>query len=234
MPAIQGYAPLVSDFASAMTRHVGSRVKDLFHRQIIGVPGRRVLLSVGQGEAHDRPISALNFGSYNYLGFSQTHGPCADVVHRGIERHGISAATPRLAGGTTDLHQQAESIVAQFLGQEAAILVSMGFASNSSTIATLFGQGCLIVSDELNHASIRTGARTSGAKVSTFRHNDIPHLESILRRAIACGQSEIGSRRPWKKIVVVVEGIYSMEGTFAKLPEIVALKKKYKVSCNIL
>lgn len=90
------------------------------------------------------------------------------------------------------------------------------------------GKGCLVISDELNHASIRFGVRLSGANVQMFRHNDMKALESLLREVISQGQPK--SHRPWKKILLIVEGLYSMEGTLVNLPAIMELKKKYKVS----
>ena len=86
------------------------------------------------------------------------------------------------------------------------------------------GKGVLIISDALNHSSIVEGVRGSGARVQPFAHNDMEHLEAILRRATHFGQP---NGRPWRKIIIMVEGIYSMEGQFCRLREIVALKKKY-------
>jgi len=87
-------------------------------------------------------------------------------------------------------------------------------------------KGCLIISDELNHASLVAGARLSGASIRVFKHNDVHDLENLLRECISQGQPR--SHWPWKKILVVVEGLYSMEGDFCNLPGIVALKEKYK------
>jgi len=84
----------------------------------------------------------------------------------------------------------------------------------------------LILSDELNHASIRFGSRLSGAMIDSFKHNDMKHLELKLREAISQGQPR--THRPWKKILVVVEGLYSMEGTMCNLPGLIRLRKKYK------
>lgn len=116
--------------------------------------------------------------------------------------------------------------VAQFLGKEDAVVFGMGFATNSTVIPALVGKGCLVLSDALNHTSIVTGVRSSGASVRIFRHNDVGHLERTLRFAIAEGQPR--TRRPWRKVLIIVEGIYSMEGETACLADIVALKKKYK------
>ena len=87
-------------------------------------------------------------------------------------------------------------------------------------------KGSLIISDELNHASLVLGCRLSGAKIVVYRHNDMQHLEEVLRRYIVNGQDR--TFRPYKKILIIVEGIYSMEGSVINLKEIIALKKKYK------
>jgi len=90
----------------------------------------------------------------------------------------------------------------------------------------LIGKGGLILSDSLNHASLVVGCRLSGATTRVFQHNDLRGLENLLKEAIIYGQP--GTRLPWTKIIIMVEGLYSMEGDIVKLPEIVALKKKYK------
>lgn len=86
----------------------------------------------------------------------------------------------------------------------------------------------MVISDALNHASLVYGARVSGATIRVFKHNNVNDLEDVLRKAISQGQPR--THRPWKKILVVVEGLYSMEGSVCNLPEIVELKKKYPVS----
>lgn len=170
---------------------------------------------------------ALNISSYNYLGFAQATGGCADAVEESIKRYGVSAGGARLDAGTLDLHVQTEALVARFLGKEDALVVSMGFATNSTTIPALVGKGCLVISDELNHSSIRFGVRLSGASVRQFKHNDMNDLEALLREVISQGQPR--THRPWKKILIAVEGLYSMEGTLVNLPKLVELKRKYKV-----
>lgn len=174
---------------------------------------------------------ALNVSSYNYLGFAQAKGGCADAVEEGTRRYGLGACGSRLEGGTIDLHQQGEALVAKFIGHEDALLSSMGFATNSTIIPALVGKGCLVISDEFNHASIRFGVRLSGASVRMFKHNDMESLESLLREVISQGQPK--THRPWKKILLIVEGLYSMEGTLVNLLSIMELKKKYKVCFRI-
>ena len=93
-------------------------------------------------------------------------------------------------------------------------------------IPALVGAGSLIISDELNHTSIVLGCRLSGAKIKVYRHNDMIHLEEILRRSIVMGQDR--TCRPYKKVLIIVEGIYSMEGSIVNLERIIELKKKYR------
>eukprot|EP00814_Leptocylindrus_danicus_P021981 CAMPEP_0116044130 /NCGR_PEP_ID=MMETSP0321-20121206/26826_1 /TAXON_ID=163516 /ORGANISM="Leptocylindrus danicus var. danicus, Strain B650" /LENGTH=310 /DNA_ID=CAMNT_0003525187 /DNA_START=241 /DNA_END=1173 /DNA_ORIENTATION=+ len=106
----------------------------------------------------------------------------------------------------------------------------MGFNTNSTTIPALLtnisGGSDLLISDELNHTSIVNGARASGASIRTFRHNDADHLEEILKEAILMGRPR--SRRPWNKILVIVEGVYSMEGEYCNLKAILGITKRYK------
>lgn len=92
------------------------------------------------------------------------------------------------------------------MGVEAAVTFGMGFATNSMNIPALVGKGCLIMSDELNHASLVLGSRLSGATVKVFKHNDTLDLENKLKKAIIDGHPV--TRRPWKKILIIVEGVY--------------------------
>lgn len=166
--------------------------------------------------------------SYNYLGFAQSRGACADQAEHIVRTMGVTSAGGRNDVGTSDLHIQAERLVAEFVGQEDAMIVSMGFATNSTTLPALLSKGCLVISDELNHSSIRFGARLSGAMVRQYKHNDMDDLESLLRETISQGQPR--THRPWKKIMIIVEGLYSMEGTLVDLPRLLELKQIYKVS----
>ncbi|CAI0446713.1 unnamed protein product [Linum tenue] len=124
------------------------------------------------------------------------------------------------------LHTDLEECVARFVGKPAAVVFGMGYVTNSAILPILMGKGGLIISDSLNHNSIVNGARGSGATIRVFQHNTPSHLETVLREQIAEGQPR--THRPWKKIMVIVEGIYSMEGELCKLPEIVSICKKYK------
>ncbi|KZT22918.1 serine palmitoyltransferase 2 [Neolentinus lepideus HHB14362 ss-1] len=228
-----GYAPITSDFDSFYTRRLKGRMDDCFSYPVTGVAGRTIVLLERESKDSNRTfaptgrkVRTLNISSYNYLGFAQARGGCADAVEECIKRYGVSACGTRVEGGSLDLHSQAEGLVANFVGQEDALLCSMGFATNSTIIPALVGKGCLVISDELNHASIRFGVRVSGANVRMFKHNDMKDLEDLLKEVISQGQPK--THRPWKKILLIVEGLFSMEGTMTNLPSILELKKKYK------
>ncbi|KIK53336.1 hypothetical protein GYMLUDRAFT_250450 [Collybiopsis luxurians FD-317 M1] len=149
-------------------------------------------------------------------------GGCADDVEEGMKRYGVSSCGSRL-----DLHTLTETLVAKFVGMDAAVISSMGFATNSTFIPAMVSKGCLVISDELNHASIRFSVRSSGAQVRVFKHNDMKKLEALLREIITQGQPKM--HRPWKKILIIVEGTYSMEGTMVEMPGLLELKEKYKL-----
>lgn len=170
--------------------------------------------------------NCLNLGSYNYLGFADDwNDTCKHDVVASVNDLPVSMSSSRMETGTSKLHAEVEKLVAEFVGKESAMVVNMGFNTNATTIPALMGRGDLIVSDELNHTSIVNGARTSGSAIRCFRHNDTKHLEDILREAIVMGQPR--TRRPWKKIMVIVEGIYSMEGEYCDLRNVVRVCKKY-------
>jgi serine palmitoyltransferase len=212
-------------------------MEECFGQPVTGVAGRTIVCLDRVSKNFNKTFElagsktrTLNISSYNYLGFAQARGGCADAVEDALNRYGVTSAGRRLEGGTTDLLSQTESLVARFLGMEDALISSMGFATNSTFIPALVGKGCLVISDELNHASIRVGVRLSGANVRMFKHNDMDCLESLLREVISQGQPK--THRPWKKILIIVEGLYSMEGTLVDLPRILELKQKYKVGSS--
>jgi serine palmitoyltransferase len=145
-------------------------------------------------------------GSYNYLGFAENDGPSSKAAMQSINDYSVATLSPRQELGTLKCHKQLEALVAKFLNVEAALTFGMGFATNSLNIPALVGKGSLILSDALNHASIILGSRLSGATIKTFKHNDTQDLETKLKNAIIEGHPV--TRRPWKKILIVVEGVY--------------------------
>lgn len=205
-----------------------------FYR-ITGVPGRYITLidrETSDGNKNFRftgtYTETLNMSSYNYLGFAQSEGPCADDVEECIKEFGISSTSARADAGTSDLTVEVEREIAKFVGKPDAMVFSMGFSTNATSFSGLVAKGCLVISDELNHASLRIGARLSGATIRIYKHNDMNVLERLLRESIVQGQPHTKTHLPWRKIMVVVEGLFSMEGTIADLPGLLRLKKRYK------
>lgn len=228
-----GYAPITSDDEAFYTRNLYHRIQDCWNRPICSAPD--AWFDVMDRTSYDNNKTmkltgtyknCLNLGSYNYLGFAASDPYCTPKVIETVEKYGWSTCSSRMDAGTTEIHTELEALVAEYVGKEDAIVYGMGFATNSVTIPSLVGPGCLVLSDSLNHTSIVAGVRASGAKVKIFRHNDANYLEKILRDTISEGQPR--THRPWKKILIIVEGIYSMEGEVCALREIVEIKKKYK------
>lgn len=229
----KSFVPLYRDFEAFYTRNLYRRIRDCWNRPIASTPGayfnvvERATDDYGWTFRETGEVKTyLNLGSYNYLGFAENEGPCLEASVEAIKKYGISAASRRADIGTQPLHEELEELVASYVGKEAAVTFGMGFATNAANIPALVGKGCLLISDELNHASIVLGARLSGAKIKTFKHNDMEDLERTLRRAVIDGQERIN--RPWRKILIIVEGLYSMEGSIVNLPDLVRIKNKYK------
>lgn len=228
-----GYAPWYSKFESFYVRRLKTRIDECFSRPTTGVPGRFITcvdrVSHNYNEWYSYPgttTTCLNLSSYNYLGFAESEGACTSAALETVNKYGVNAGGPRSQIGTTELQVRTERMVADFVGKEDALVVSMGYSTNANFFNAFLDSRCLVISDELNHTSIRTGVRLSGAAVRTFKHGDMDLLEKLIREQIVLGQPK--TNRPWKKILICVEGLYSMEGTLANLPRLVELKKKYK------
>ncbi|KAG5317264.1 SPTC2 palmitoyltransferase, partial [Pseudoatta argentina] len=229
----EGYAPLYDNFEKFYLKYVYRRVRDCWNRPICSVPGAKVTLK--NRVTHDygwtfqftgTKTQCINLGSYNYLGFAEASGKCADESIKTLQKFGCASCSTRLELGNMPIHDELEKLTAKFLGVEDAIVFGMGFATNSLNLPSLVSKGCLVLSDEKNHASLILGLRLSDAVIQIFRHNNVKHLEECLKKAIVFGQPKTG--KPWKKIVIIVEGVYSMEGSIVHLPEMLELKKKYK------
>lgn len=229
----QGYAPLYASFESFYVRNVYRRLADVFGNTISSVPGAtvRVLERTSDDDnwtfklKQDQGKECINLASYNYLGFAESRGPCTEQAIVTLSDNGVACCGSHHELGVKEIHKKLESTVARFLGVEDSMTVGMGFATNTLNLPCLVSKGCLVLSDEFNHASLILGLRLSGATVKVFKHNNMINMEHILRNAIIKGQPR--TNRPWKKILIVVEGIYSMEGSICRLPEIIAIKKKY-------
>lgn len=229
---MDGFAPWYDGFETFYERRLKNRIDDCFARPIHGAPGRfikcfdRKKISKNDYEYTGSSTECLNLSSYNYLGFGQSKGICTSYASRAIDDYGTSGCSPRHMAGTTDLHLECEQVISNFVGQEDAILVSQGYGTNAFIFPVIADTKTLVISDALNHASIRFGVRLSGASVKVFEHNNIKDLERVIRDAIAQGIPK--THRPWNKIIIAIEGLYSMEGNLCNLPDIVELKEKYK------
>ena len=160
----------------------------------------------------------LMFGSNSYLGLT-THPKVMEAAETAIRKYGSSCSGSRFLNGTTELHEELENRLAGFLGKEEVIVFSTGFQVNLGVIPSIAKKGDALLLDRLNHASIYEGAKLSDASSVVFRHNDMNSLERKL------SQLQEADHR-----VIIVDGIFSMEGNIAKLPEIVTLAKKYNAS----
>jgi 8-amino-7-oxononanoate synthase len=156
-------------------------------------------------------------GSNNYLGLT-THPKVRQAAIEAIARYGTSCTGSRFLNGTLEMHEQLEDELAQWVGKEAALVFSTGMQVNLGTVSALVGRDDVVILDKDDHASIVDGARLGYGKIERYRHNDMAHLERVL----SCLSPTAGK-------LLVVDGLFSMEGDLAKLPEIVEICKKYGV-----
>ncbi|MCW5878963.1 MAG: glycine C-acetyltransferase [Anaerolineales bacterium] len=157
----------------------------------------------------------LNFCSNNYLGLAN-HPRLAVAAQQAIEKYGIGPAAVRSIAGTMDLHVELDRRMAAFKGVEAAITFQSGFTANLGVIPALVGKDDAIFSDELNHASIIDGSRLSGATIIRYTHCDPAHLAQMLAE----------HRSQYRRALVITDGVFSMDGDIAPLPEIYAEARK--------
>ncbi|MDT8420681.1 MAG: 8-amino-7-oxononanoate synthase [Desulfuromonadales bacterium] len=155
--------------------------------------------------------------SNNYLGLA-SHPQLVEAAVRATRDFGTGSGASRLVSGSMDLHHRLEERLAEFKGTEAALVFNSGYAANNGIIQGLLGADDLVFSDQLNHASIIDGCRLSGARVLVFGHNDMTALETLLRRE---------SRSRKGRWLIVVDGVFSMDGDLAPLDELVRLKQRY-------
>jgi 8-amino-7-oxononanoate synthase len=166
-------------------------------------------------EAVFRGHRLIMCGSNNYLGLT-THPRVQQAARDAIQRYGTSCTGSRFLNGTLEMHEQLECELAAFVGKEAALVFSTGMQVNLGTISALVSRGDVVVLDKEDHASIVDGARLSYGETKRFRHNDMADLERTLAN-IPAGKGKL----------VVVDGLFSMEGDIAPLPEMVPLCRQY-------
>lgn len=183
-----------------------------YFREIEGKQGTEVIM---EGKR------VLMFGSNAYTGLTGDQR-VIDAGCAAMQKYGSGCAGSRFLNGTLDIHVQLEKELAEFVGKEEALCFATGFTVNSGVISQLVGKNDYVICDDRDHASIVDGRRLSFATQLKFKHNDMADLEKVLQR---CDPEAIK--------LIVVDGVFSMEGDLCKLPEIVELKKKYNASIMV-
>jgi len=174
------------------------------------------------GKGRLRPAGAppdssplLDFSSNDYLALSE-HPQLISASRVALEKYGTGAGAARLMSGDLILFHALEEATARLKGKEAALMFGSGYMANTGVIPAVVGRGDVIFGDRLNHASIYDGCRLSGAAFKRFHHNDLNHLENLLRKERGQGRA-----------LIVVESVYSMDGDFCPLGELIELKERY-------
>jgi 8-amino-7-oxononanoate synthase len=190
---------------------------DLLETSGIGNP----FFAAHQGVTTDRAVingrEVINFSSYNYQGMSG-HPRVAQAAKDAIDRYGTSTSASRLVSGQKDLHIEFERAVARLVGTEDALAMVGGHSTNETVIGHLMGPGDLILHDALAHNSIVEGAILSGARRRPFTHNDPQAADKLLEQF----------RHEYRRVLIVIEGVYSMDGDIADLPQFIEVKKRHK------
>ena len=158
----------------------------------------------------------INLSSNNYLGLT-THRVLKKAAAAAVKTHGVGSGAVRTIAGTMDIHLALEEQIARFKNTEACVVFQSGFVANAGTVQAILGEGDLIVSDALNHASIIDGGQLSKAERRIFRHKDLKHCEEILKEK----ENHAGRK------LLITDGVFSMDGDIAPLPALCELAEKY-------
>ena len=202
-----GEGSQVDPLAEASLELIRSRGTYRRMRILEGAQGPRAVVD-------GRPV--LHFAGSNYLDLAH-HPEVIEASARAARDYGCAAGGSRLISGNLSIHEELEEELAELLGTEAALVFSTGYMANAGVIPALASSGDVVVSDELNHASIIDGCRLARAETRVFSHGDLDALEATLRR--------VASTR--RRVLLAVDGIYSMDGDVAPLPEMVALARRF-------
>src|ERR1700738_2899351 len=190
------------------------------HLQDLRQKGTAAKLRVLEGE--QKPIAVfdgkeiINLASNNYLGLT-THKALRKASLEATRKYGVGAGAVRTIAGTMKLHMELEEQIAKFKNVEACVVFQSGFTANAGTVSAVLGKEDLIISDELNHASIIAGARLSKGTIKVFKHKDLKDCERILQEF---------AEFPGKKLIIT-DGVFSMDGDIAPLPDLCGLAEKY-------
>jgi glycine C-acetyltransferase len=175
-----------------------------------------VMGSASDAEVELNGRKVINLSSNNYLGFANNPRMKKAAIEA-VEKYGVGSGAVRTIIGNMDIHEKLEETLAKFKREEAAFIYQSGFNCNAGTIQAITEAGDLIISDELNHASIIDGARLSKAAKTIYKHSDMESLEAVLKE----------NKDKYRNMLIITDGVFSMDGDIAKLPEIVELAEKY-------
>jgi glycine C-acetyltransferase len=195
-------------------QYVSEQLKELREKGV--APKLRVLQGEQQAVCSFDGREVINLASNNYLGLT-THKALRKAAVEAAKKYGAGAGAVRTIAGTMQLHMQLEEQIAKFKNAEACVVFQSGFTANAGTVSAVLGKEDLIISDELNHASIIDGARLSSATIKVFKHKDVNDCERILQEHASF---------PGKKLIIT-DGVFSMDGDLAPLPELCTLAEKY-------
>jgi glycine C-acetyltransferase len=195
-------------------QYVSEQLRELREKGV--APKLRVLEGEQKAVCTFDGKEVINLASNNYLGLT-THKALRKAAVEAAKKDGAGAGAVRTIAGTMQLHMQLEEQIAKFKNVEACVVFQSGFTANAGTVSAVLGKEDLIISDELNHASIIDGARLSRATIKVFRHKDVKDCERILQEHVSF---------PGKKLIIT-DGVFSMDGDLAPLPELCTVAEKY-------
>jgi 8-amino-7-oxononanoate synthase len=207
--------PLQAPASFTNWMRVGAWAVELYEPELLATAEARTLISYG-----GKPRPVINLCSYNYLGLAN-HPEVLLAAHEALRTHGLGACGSPMLSGMTDLHRELERRVAKFLGREDAMLFNSGFGGALGTISGLLRKTDVALLDNRSHLSLRDGAVLSRCRTEKFEHNDAASLDAAL------------SRQKGRRQLVIVEGIYSMDGDFGNLTELLAVAGSHGASVFI-
>src|SRR3984893_2160943 len=201
--------PLQAPASFTNWMRVGAWAVELYEPELLDGADARTMINYAS-----KPRPVINLCSYNYLGLAN-HPEVLAAAHEALRTHGLGACGSPMLSGMTDLHRELERRVAKFLGREDAMLFNSGFGGALGTISGLLRKSDVAILDNRSHLSLRDGAVLSRCRTEKFEHNDPDSLDTALKRQ--------GGRRQ----LVIVEGIYSMDGDFGNLKDLIAVAEKH-------
>src|SRR5438128_2162675 len=207
--------PLVPPLAFTQWRQAGAWEATLYEPELLATADARTTINY-----EGKPRSVINLCSYNYLGLAN-HPEVLAAAHEALRTHGMGACGSPMLSGMTDLHRELERRVAKFLRREDAMLFNSGFGGALGTISGLLRKTDVALLDNRSHLSLRDGAVLSRCRTEKFEHNDPASLDAALRR------------HKGRRQLVIVEGIYSMDGDFGNLKELIAVAESHRASVFI-